>query len=54
MISLVVCQLSNYYDVTGSKETKQESMFKYILLDLNYYNSRCKFLFSRYFVGSFE
>ena len=54
MISLVVCQLSHYYDVTSAKETKQESMFRYIFLDLNYYNSRCKFLFSRYFVVSFE
>ena len=32
MISLVVCQLSNYYDVTGSKETKQESIFRLKLL----------------------
>ena len=54
MISLVVCQLSHYYNVTGSKETKQESMFRYIFLDLNYYNSCCQFLFSRYFVVSFE
>lgn len=54
MISLVVCQLSHYYDVTSAKETKQERMFRYFFLDLNYYNSCCQFLFSRYFVVSFE
>lgn len=49
---IFVCQLSDYYNVTGSKETNQESMFRYIFY--NYYNSLCQFLFSGYFVVSFE
>ena len=32
MISLVICQLSHYYDVTSAKETKQESIFRLKLL----------------------
>ena len=32
MISLVVCQVSHYYDVTSAKETKQESIFRLKLL----------------------
>ena len=49
MISLVVCQLSHYYNVTSAKETKQESIFRLKLLQ-----QLLSILFSRYFVVSFE